>query len=55
MLRCSPFARTANVWVANNGDMPDQGFKEVPEPVLTTALRRQRHGGLLWHGKAGPV
>jgi hypothetical protein len=25
-----------NVWVANNWDLPEQGFKKVPEPALST-------------------
>ena len=25
-----------NVWVANNWDLPDQGFKKVPDPQLST-------------------
>ncbi len=42
-----------NVWVANNWDMPEQGFKEVPEPALAT-----RFGGnaaVVFFGLAKPV
>jgi hypothetical protein len=40
-----------NVWVANNWDMPKEGFKEVPDPA---PLRRQRSRGLLRLGEACP-
>ena len=42
-----------NVWVANNWDMPDQGFKEVPEPALST--RFGGNGVVVFFGLAKPV
>jgi hypothetical protein len=42
-----------NVWVANNWDMPDQGFKEVPEPALAT--RFGGNGAVVFFGLARPV
>jgi hypothetical protein len=42
-----------NVWVANNWDMPDQGFKEVPEPALST--RFGGNGAVVFFGLAKPV
>ncbi len=42
-----------NVWVANNWDMPDQGFKEVPEPALST--RFGGNGTVVFFGLAKPV
>ena len=42
-----------NVWVANNWDCPDEGFKKVPEPALST-----RFGGnaaVVFFGLAKPV
>ncbi len=42
-----------NVWVANNWDMPEQGFKEVPEPAL--ASRFGGNGTVVFFGLAKPV
>jgi len=42
-----------NVWVANNWDMPDQGFKEVPDPALST--RFGGNGAVVFFGLAKPV
>jgi hypothetical protein len=42
-----------NVWVANNWDMPEQGFKEVPEPALAT--RFGGNGTVVFFGMAKPV
>ena len=42
-----------NVWVANNRDMPEQGFKEVPEPALST--RFGGNGTVVFFGLAKPV
>lgn len=42
-----------NVWVANNWDMPDQGFKEVPAPALST--RFGGNGTVVFFGLAKPV
>jgi DNA-binding beta-propeller fold protein YncE len=42
-----------NVWVANNWDRPDEGFKRVPDPALAT-----RFGGnatVVFFGLAPPV
>jgi streptogramin lyase len=42
-----------NVWVANNWDMPEQGLKRLPAPVLAT-----RFGGnatVVFYGLAKPV
>jgi hypothetical protein len=42
-----------NVWVANNWDRPDEGFKKVPDPALST-----RFGGnaaVVFFGLAKPV
>jgi len=41
------------VWVANNWDRPDQGFKEVPEPALST--RFGGNGAVVFFGLAKPV
>ena len=30
------FDAAGNVWVANNWDMPSEGFKKVPDPALAT-------------------
>jgi hypothetical protein len=42
-----------NVWVANNRDRPDQGFKEVPEPALST--RFGGNGEVVFFGLAKPA
>ncbi|MFZ1539736.1 MAG: hypothetical protein WAT23_20425 [Chromatiaceae bacterium] len=42
-----------NLWVANNWDMPEQGFKEVPEPALAT--RFGGNGTVVFFGLAKPV
>jgi streptogramin lyase len=42
-----------NVWVANNWDRPDQGFKTVPEPALST--RFGGNGTVVFFGLAKPV
>jgi streptogramin lyase len=42
-----------NVWVANNWDRPDQGFKEVPDPALST--RFGANGTVVFFGLAKPV
>ena len=42
-----------NVWVANNWDLIDQGFKEVPEPALAT--RFGGNGVVVFYGLAKPV
>ncbi len=42
-----------NVWVANNWDRPDEGFKEVPEPALST--RFGGNGTVVFFGLAKPV
>jgi len=42
-----------NVWVANNWDMPEQGFKEVPDPALAT--RFGGNGTVVFFGLAKPV
>jgi hypothetical protein len=42
-----------NVWVANNWDRPDQGFKEAPEPALST--RFGGNGTVVFFGLAKPV
>jgi len=42
-----------NVWVANNWDRPDQGFKEVPDPALAT--RFGGNGTVVFFGLAKPV
>jgi hypothetical protein len=42
-----------NVWVANNWDMPEQGFKKVPEPALAT--RFGGNGTVVFFGLAKPV
>jgi streptogramin lyase len=42
-----------NVWVANNWDLPNQGFKEVPEPALST--RFGGNGTVVFFGLAKPV
>ena len=44
---------TGNLWVANNWDMPDQGFKKVPEPALST--RFGGNGTVVFFGLAKPV
>ena len=42
-----------NVWVANNWDLPDEGFKKVPEPALST--RFGGNGTVVFFGLAKPV
>jgi hypothetical protein len=42
-----------NVWVANNWDRPDEGFKQVPEPALST--RFGGNGTVVFFGLAKPV
>jgi len=42
-----------NVWVANNWDRPDQGFKQVPDPALST--RFGGDGTVVFFGLAKPV
>ncbi len=42
-----------NVWVANNWDRPDEGFKKVPEPALST--RFGGNGVVVFFGLAKPV
>jgi streptogramin lyase len=42
-----------NVWVANNWDMPEQGFKRVPAPALST--RFGGSGTVVFYGVAKPV
>jgi len=42
-----------NVWVANNWDRPDQGFKQVPEEALST--RFGGNGVVVFFGLAKPV
>jgi hypothetical protein len=42
-----------NVWVANNWDMPEQGFKKAPEPALST--RFGGNGTVVFFGLAKPV
>jgi len=43
-----------NIWVANNWDMPERaGFKEVPEPALST--RFGGNGTVVFFGLAKPV
>jgi hypothetical protein len=42
-----------NVWVANNWDRPDEGFKRVPEPALST--RFGGNGTVVFFGLAKPV
>jgi streptogramin lyase len=42
-----------NVWVANNWDRPDEGFKNVPEPALAT--RFGGNGTVVFFGLAKPV
>jgi DNA-binding beta-propeller fold protein YncE len=42
-----------NVWVANNWNMPEQGFKEVPDPALAT--RFGGNGTVVFFGLAKPV
>jgi hypothetical protein len=42
-----------NVWVANNWDRPDQGFKEVPDTALST--RFGGNGFVVFFGLAKPV
>jgi hypothetical protein len=42
-----------NVWVANNWDMPEQGFKKVPAPALST--RFGGNGTVVFFGLAKPV
>jgi hypothetical protein len=41
------------VWVANNWDMPEQGFKKVPKPALST--RFGGNGTVVFFGLAKPV
>jgi hypothetical protein len=42
-----------NVWVANNWDRPDEGFKRVPDPTLST--RFGGNGTVVFYGLAKPV
>lgn len=42
-----------NVWVANNWDRPDEGFKEVPDATLST--RFGGNGVVVFFGLAKPV
>jgi DNA-binding beta-propeller fold protein YncE len=42
-----------NVWVANNWDRPDEGFKKVPDPALAT--RFGGDGTVVFFGLAKPV
>jgi streptogramin lyase len=42
-----------NLWVANNWDRPDEGFKKVPEPALAT--RFGGNGTVVFFGLAKPV
>jgi streptogramin lyase len=42
-----------NLWVANNWDRPDEGFKKVPEPALST--RFGGNGTVVFFGVAKPV
>jgi hypothetical protein len=42
-----------NVWVANNWDRPDEGFKKEPEPALST--RFGGNGTVVFYGLAKPV
>jgi DNA-binding beta-propeller fold protein YncE len=42
-----------NLWVANNWDRPDEGFKKVPDPALST--RFGGNGTVVFFGLAKPV
>jgi hypothetical protein len=42
-----------NLWVANNWDMPDEGFKKEPAPALAT--RFGGNGAVVFFGLAKPV
>ncbi|MGO9789750.1 MAG: hypothetical protein ACLP8S_09725 [Solirubrobacteraceae bacterium] len=42
-----------NVWVANNWDRPDEGFKKLPDPALST--RFGGNGTVVFFGLAKPV
>ena len=42
-----------NVWVANNWDRPDEGFKKEPDPSLST--RFGGNGTVVFYGLAKPV
>ena len=42
-----------NLWVANNWDMPEQGFKEVPDTALST--RFGGNGTVVFFGLAKPL
>jgi streptogramin lyase len=42
-----------NLWVANNWDRPDEGFKKVPDPALST--RFGGNGAVVFFGVAKPV
>ncbi|MGZ4379311.1 MAG: hypothetical protein ACXVRY_14650 [Gaiellaceae bacterium] len=42
-----------NVWVANNWDSPDEGFKKEPEPAYST--RFGGNGTVVFYGLAKPV
>jgi DNA-binding beta-propeller fold protein YncE len=42
-----------NVWVANNWDRPDEGFKKIPDPALST--RFGGNGAVVFFGLAKPV
>jgi len=42
-----------NIWLANNWDRPDEGFKKVPDPALAT--RFGGNGAVVFFGLAKPV
>jgi streptogramin lyase len=42
-----------NLWIANNWDRPDEGFKEVPDEALST--RWGGNGAVVFFGMAKPV
>jgi DNA-binding beta-propeller fold protein YncE len=42
-----------NLWVANNWDRPDEGFKKAPDPALST--RFGGNGAVVFFGLAKPV
>jgi hypothetical protein len=43
----------SNLWVANNWDRPDEGFRETPEPALSTRFGGK--GAVVFFGLAKPV
>jgi hypothetical protein len=45
--------RAGNVWVANNWNRPDEGFKDVPQEALST--RFGGDGTVVFFGLAAPV